>query len=155
HRHELSEQLNTIEDQFNELKIRIAGQNVKQQKHELMKQIDEWEYESIEKIRQVANEVRRELSLSVTKVVTDLDFKLNRLTEQIVKFRKDEDIAETDIQVFNEELQRLKTNLKNPLNFKIKRDSTSFINKIHLGIKGKSYVLVELTRIKRVYLEAS
>ncbi|CAF3160546.1 unnamed protein product [Rotaria sp. Silwood2] len=118
HRNELSEQLNTIEDQFNELKIRIAGQNVKQQKHELMKQIDEWEYESIEKIRQVANEVRRELSLSVTKVVTDLDFKLNRLTEQIVKFRKDEDIAETDIQVFNEELQRLKTNLKNSLNFK-------------------------------------
>ncbi|CAF4780987.1 unnamed protein product [Rotaria sp. Silwood1] len=56
HHNELSEQLGKTEDQFNEFKIQIEGQKAELQQHELMKQIDQWEHESIEKIRQVANE---------------------------------------------------------------------------------------------------
>ncbi|CAF3070572.1 unnamed protein product [Rotaria sp. Silwood2] len=151
HYSELNEQLGKTEDQFNEFKIGIEEQKADPQKHELTKQIDEWERESIEKIRQVANEVRHELSSCVIKFVTNLDLKLKHLTEQLIQNRKDNDFADPDIQFFNGELKRLKDILSSPPDFKLEYDSTSFINKIRLKTKGKPCVLAEIERIHRVF----
>ncbi|CAF3931803.1 unnamed protein product [Rotaria sp. Silwood1] len=133
HHNELSEQLGKTEDQFNEFKIQIEGQKAELQQHELMKQIDQWEHESIEKIRQVANEVRLELSSCVITFITDQDFKFKKLREQLIQCRKDEDFIDTDIQFLNEELEKLKCILNNSPTFKIEYDSTSFINKIRFN----------------------
>ncbi|CAF3647517.1 unnamed protein product [Rotaria sp. Silwood1] len=105
HRNELSQQLGTIEDQFNDLKLEMDEQKSNPQKPELMKQIDKWERESIEKVRQVADEVRRELSSYIVTFATNLDFKLKQLTQKIIQCRKDNDFADQEIQVFNEELK--------------------------------------------------
>ncbi|CAF4295600.1 unnamed protein product, partial [Rotaria sp. Silwood2] len=143
HHNEFSEQLGKTEDLFNEFKIEIEGQKAEPQQHELMEQIDKWEYESIEKIRQVANKVRWELSSYVITYVTDQDLEFKKLRERLIQCRKDEDFIETDIQFFNEELKRLKGILNNPPTFKIEYDSTSLINKIHfkkevLPLRGNS-----------------
>ncbi|CAF3749212.1 unnamed protein product, partial [Rotaria sordida] len=135
HRNELSEQLGTIEDQFNDFKIGIDEQKADRQKHELMKQINRWERKSIEKIRQVANEVRHELSSRIVIFTTDLDVKLKQLTQKIIQCRKENDFADQEIQDFNEELERLRDILNKPPDFKIKYDTTSFISKIHLNMK--------------------
>ncbi|CAF5125542.1 unnamed protein product [Rotaria sp. Silwood1] len=105
HHNELSQQLGTIEDQFNDLKLEMDEQKSNPQKPELMKQIDKWERESIEKVRQVADEVRRELSSYIVTFATNLDFKLKQLTQKIIQCRKDNDFADQEIQVFNEELK--------------------------------------------------
>ncbi|CAF2321587.1 unnamed protein product [Rotaria sp. Silwood2] len=137
HHNELSEQLGTIEDQFNEFNIEIDGQKADPQKHGLMKQIDEWELESIEKIRQTANKARRELSWCMSRFVTDMNVKLKQLNEQITQCRKQEDFSDPDIQFFNEKLERLKETLNKPPYFKVEQYSTSFISKIHLAVEGK------------------
>ncbi|CAF1635824.1 unnamed protein product [Rotaria sp. Silwood1] len=136
HYNELSEQLGKTEDQFNAFKIEIDEQKVKPQKHELIKQVDTWERESIEKIRQVSNELRHELSSCVITFVTNLDSNLKQLTERLIHCRKENDFAEPDIQFFNEELKRLKDILNNSPDLKVEYDSTSFINKIRLTKKA-------------------
>ncbi|CAF1267424.1 unnamed protein product [Rotaria sp. Silwood1] len=136
HRNELSEQLSQCEDQFNEVKIKIDEQKSEPQKNKLMKQIDRWEIESIEKIQQMANEIRFELSSCIIKFVTDLDMKLKQLTKQIIQCRKEDDFSDIEIKFFNEELKRLKDILNNPTDFKIEQESTTFINKIHLTHKA-------------------
>ncbi|CAF3721638.1 unnamed protein product [Rotaria sordida] len=135
HHKELSEQLDAIEHQFNEFKIEIDGQKVESQKHELIEQIDKWERESIEKIRQVANDARNELTSCVTTFFTDVDLKLKQLTERLINCRKEEDFIDTDVYFFDEELKQLKDTLNNPSNFKIEQQSTSFLNKICLTMR--------------------
>ncbi|CAF3561072.1 unnamed protein product [Rotaria sp. Silwood1] len=135
HHTELSDQLGKTEDQFNEFKIEMEGPKIELQKQELMKQIDEWERESIEKIHQVANEVRHKLSLRVNKFATDLNFEFKELTKSLIQCRKEEDFIETRIDFFNEKLKKLQDTFNNPSNFKIEHYSTCFINKIHLVTK--------------------
>ncbi|CAF5132832.1 unnamed protein product, partial [Rotaria sp. Silwood1] len=135
HHNELSEQLGQCEDQFNAVKIKIEQQKTEPQKNELMKQIDKWEIESIEKIRQIANEIRHELSLCIIKFASNLDLKLKQLTEQIIQCRKNDDFIDTDVQFFNEELECLKDTLSNPSDIKLEQDSTTFIKKIRLTRK--------------------
>ncbi|CAF1276616.1 unnamed protein product [Rotaria sp. Silwood1] len=135
HHNDLSEELGAIEHQFTEFKIEIDEQKAESQNHELIKQIDKWERESIEKIQQVANEVRNELASCVVTFATDLQLKLKQLTDRLIKCRKEEDFIDTDIYFFNEELKQLKDILNNPSNFNIEEDSTSFINKICLKMK--------------------
>ncbi|CAF4522554.1 unnamed protein product [Rotaria sp. Silwood2] len=139
HHNELSEELGKTEDQFNEFRIEIDKQKTEPQKYNLMKQIDEWERASIEKILKVANEVRHELSSRVITFVTDVDFKLKQLTEQLIHYRKEEDFAEPDIQFFNEKLKQLKNNLNDLSNFKFEFDSRFFINKIRLTTQEYSH----------------
>ncbi|CAF1058738.1 unnamed protein product [Rotaria sordida] len=134
HHNELSEQLVTIEDQFNELRIEIDEQKSELQKHELIK-INRWESDSIEKIRQVANEVRHELSSYGNILITDLNSKLKQLAEKLDQCRREDDFIDTDIQFFNEKLTQLRDTLNNPFNFEIEQDSTSFIEKLRLTIK--------------------
>ncbi|CAF2938481.1 unnamed protein product [Rotaria sp. Silwood2] len=150
HRNELSEQLGQCEDQFNEVKIKIEEQKTEPQKNELMKKLDKWEIESIEKIRQMANEIRHELSSCIVEFITDLSLKFQQLTEQIIQCRKANDFSDVEIKFFNEELKRLKDILDNPSDFKIEQDSTTFINKIRLTRKGKSRARFEIVKIKRV-----
>ncbi|CAF3508776.1 unnamed protein product, partial [Rotaria sp. Silwood2] len=148
HRNELSEQLGQCEDQFNEVKIKIEEQKTEPQKNELMKKLDKWEIESIEKIRQMANEIRHELSSCIVEFITDLSLKFQQLTEQIIQCRKANDFSDVEIKFFNEELKRLKDILDNPSDFTIEQDSTTFINKIRLTRKGKSRARFEIVKIK-------
>ncbi|CAF4031574.1 unnamed protein product [Rotaria sp. Silwood2] len=136
HRNELSEQLGRTEDQYNELRIEIDEKKIEPQKHELMKKIDEWERESIEKIRQVANEVRHKLLSCIITFVDNIDLKLKELSKQLIHYRKENDFADPDIQFLNEQLKRLKDILNNPPNIKIEYDSTYFIDKIRLTTKA-------------------
>ncbi|CAF3472615.1 unnamed protein product [Rotaria sp. Silwood1] len=132
HRNELNEQFDQCEDQFNEIKIKIEAQKIEPQNNELMKQIDIWEIESIEKIRQIANEIRYELSSYIIDFTLDLDLKMKQLTEELIQCRKENDFSDLEIQRFNEELKQLKDILNNSTDFIIEQDSTTFINKIRL-----------------------
>ncbi|CAF3469354.1 unnamed protein product [Rotaria sp. Silwood1] len=132
HRNEINEQFDQCEDQFNEIKIKIEAQKIEPQNNELMKQIDIWEIESIEKIRQIANEIRYELSSYIIDFTLDLDLKMKQLTEELIQCRKENDFSDLEIQRFNEELKQLKDILNNSTDFIIEQDPTTFINKIRL-----------------------
>ncbi len=65
--------------------------------------------------------------------------KLNKLTEQLRDSREKDDIMETDLQKWKEELQLIKEQLNRPLtpNIIIQQSSTPLINKIQVEFSGK------------------
>lgn len=136
HRDELKEQLDDSTHQYNEFIAEIDDLKVEPKKHNLMQKIDEWELASIEKIKDVANEVRRELSPCIIKHVNNLDIKLKQLTEQLAEYSREDDFAEPDIETLKEKLESLKENLKNPSHFTIDYKSTAFIHEIHCLATG-------------------
>ena len=69
HREELKEQLNETEDQFKQFASDLEKQNLEPHKNPLIQQIDQWEQQSIKKIRQVAEEIRNKVSSTVISYV--------------------------------------------------------------------------------------
>ncbi|CAF3209705.1 unnamed protein product [Rotaria socialis] len=132
HVDDLREQLNKTDDEFSQFKLQIEEQLVKPEAHELMKEIDNWERESIEKIQKMANDIRQELSSCLISFVDDLNAKFRHLTEQFIQCRTEGNIIDSNIQFFNEELNLLKNTLHKPPFFKIQYKSRIFIKRIRL-----------------------
>ncbi|CAM4817381.1 unnamed protein product [Rotaria magnacalcarata] len=143
HVDDLCEQLNKTDDQFNQFKLQIEEQLVKPETHELMKEIDNWERESIEKIQKMANDIRQELSSCLISFIDDLNAKFRYLTEQFIQCRTEENIINSNIQFFNEELNLLKNTLHKPPFFKILYKSRIFIKRIRLTKNSKLFLKVK------------
>lgn len=62
HRDVLNQQLDEIVFEYDHLQQTIGESNDKANQHPLIEQIDKWEKESIEKIRQAARQARSELN---------------------------------------------------------------------------------------------
>src|SRR5690349_11503225 len=87
HRQELKKQLDEIEihrDQFQQ----IFSQS---EKHPLIQQIDQWEQDSIQKIKQLAEETRQLLLKHTNKYINQIEQKLNKLTNQLKLSREKDD----------------------------------------------------------------
>ena len=138
HHKELNEQLSQTENRYNQLKNTFEEQHIKIPKQTLIKQIDDWEKESLDKVRYVANRVRRQLLSRIEDSTAGLNLELKRLTEQLNQCRKEDDFVDKDVQFFDEQFKRLKTLLDTLPDCKLAFRSTSFINEIHLNGGGKS-----------------
>ena len=123
HQEELSVQLGQTEDRCNHFQDTLQHQDVALNQHPLLKQINEWEKESIDKIKRLANDVRLRASACIKESTADLKVQFRRLTEKISQYRKDKDFADNDVQFFDEELQRLKALLDTPPNGQIEFSS--------------------------------
>lgn len=141
HHQQLSEQLSQTEDRYNQFKNAIEGRTSDSRRHPLIKQIDDWEKQSIEKIRQVADVVRSQVSSRIEPSTADLNSQLKRLTGQLSECRKEDDFSDKDVQLFNEELKQLEIRLDALPDCKLEYRSTPFISKIHLvDESGSLYV---------------
>jgi hypothetical protein len=107
------------------------------QKHVLMNAIDEWETQSIAKIRQTAQETRERLIPCVKNFIPRVETKLAILNAEV---RQNSDVCgfvDTHIDNWTKELQRLKAILNNPPDFTVQQDPTEFISKIYLKVEGQ------------------
>ncbi len=104
-----------------------------------MKQIDEWEDESIKKIRQAAGEARQILIDHTAKLHTKLEEKLEMLTNELRQSRKENDFFEPNLNQWIEELVQMKDELTKPSNIKIQNDSTPLVTKITVDTLGKIF----------------
>ncbi|CAF1558088.1 unnamed protein product, partial [Adineta steineri] len=86
HRQILNNELHHITNEYNEFKQTINEQKQNPQNHSLIKQIDYWERNSIEKIQQKAQEYREIVIKSSQKYINDTEMKFNNLNEQIKQF---------------------------------------------------------------------
>lgn len=109
HHQELSDQLARTEDRYNQFKNNIEERQPVFHRHPLIKQIDDWEKQSIEKIQQEADKVRSQVLARIDAAAADLNSQLKRLTEQLVQCRKEDDFGDKDVDFFSNELQRLET----------------------------------------------
>jgi len=134
HRQELNNQLDEIEvtrDLFRQI---LTEQTTEPQKHTLMQQINDWEHDSIKRIRQTANEAREMLLKHTTKHINEIEVKLNKLTDQLRQSRQENDFVETDLRQWKEQLSQFTSELNKPSTVTLQQDSKALVTKIYVNI---------------------
>jgi hypothetical protein len=134
HRQELNKQLDDVEATRHLFRQTLIQQATEPEKHALILQINDWERDSIIRIRQTAEEARQTLLKHTTGHVKQIEVDLNKLTNQLRQSREDNDFYETDLRYWNEELKRLSKELAKPSNINLRQDTTALINKISVGV---------------------
>ena len=83
HKQELTEQFDEIEVSRDLFRQTLTEQMTDSAKHPLIQQIDKWERDSIEKIRQTAEESRQLILKHTREYAANLEDKLNKLTDML------------------------------------------------------------------------
>jgi hypothetical protein len=139
HRQALSKQLDEVEVSRDLFWQTLSEQTVEPQKHPLIQQVDEWEAESINKIRQTAEGVRKLLRSDAARHSARIILKLNKFTEQLRESRQENDFVETDLNDWKKQLTELQEEFNKPSNVTIRHDSTTLVTKILADVPGKSH----------------
>jgi len=126
HQKVLEQQLDDIENQRNVLKQTI---NQYSEQHSAIKQIDLWEQESIEHIRQTAQQSRDK----VKQYINQIDMDLNKLTDEMKDFRAENDFNEIHLNDLKSQLERLENQLIESNNVEFRQEST-LIQKMNVNI---------------------
>ncbi|CAF1266440.1 unnamed protein product [Adineta steineri] len=137
HHKRLNEELHHIIDDYNAFKERINEQKQNPQNHAVINQIDQWEIDSIEKIKQKAKECREiVIKLSQT-FINDIEKKFNDLTEQIQQLQKENDFNEINFNYLTNQLIEITEELTNPSSISIQRESQSFMKEISIVLSKR------------------
>jgi sugar lactone lactonase YvrE len=135
HRQELNKQLEDVEVTCDLIQDTLSKQTTNSQKHPLMQKINEWEHDSIEKIRQTAEEARQLLIKHTVGRIAEIDVKLNNVTNQIRQSRQENDFFETDLRQWKENLTKIQEELHHkPSTITVREDSTPLVTKIYVDL---------------------
>ncbi|CAF0844050.1 unnamed protein product [Adineta steineri] len=132
HKRILNDELNYIINNYDQFKQTINEQKQNLQNQALVKQIDQWEINSIEKIQQKAQEYREILIKSSQTFINDIETKFNNLSEQIKQISEENEFNEINLNYLTNQLRKITEELNNPPNIPIKSHSQSFINEISI-----------------------
>ncbi|CAF2121306.1 unnamed protein product [Rotaria magnacalcarata] len=100
--------------------------------HPLIQQVNEWERDSITKIKQTAEDCRQKLIKPADDNIAEIKKKLNQFITALIKKRADLDFHEIHLNKWRLLLEELKKKLEQPRNVSILEERTSFINKISI-----------------------
>ncbi|CAF4189215.1 unnamed protein product, partial [Adineta steineri] len=128
----LTNELHSITYQYNEFKQKIDEQKQNPQSHSFIKQIDEWEIESIDKIQQKAQECRKIVIEYPQKFIDEIEKKFNDLSEQIRQIHSENDFNEINLNYLENQLIEITKEINNLSTISIKEDSQSLINEISI-----------------------
>jgi len=133
HRQNLTQQFDGITSDHEQVQQSIADYTAQSSCHPLMKEIDQWEQKSIEKIQKAAKDARKQLLNLLGTITDNVTPMLESLTKELTKARDDDTFVETDLQVWTMKLNQLKKDLNTPKTILVKEDTYSvmpFINPI-------------------------
>ena len=131
HRSLLEEEMKMIIDEHDLLKNSLDQQINKP----LIKEVDQWEKESMEKVQQRANELRQELLQSTVNSANDLSKNLQQLSDKLAESRENDSFIETDLQSWKNTLSNLKANLTSTSTASInRRDNISLVQNISINV---------------------
>ncbi|CAF4135662.1 unnamed protein product [Rotaria sordida] len=138
HRQELSKELDEIETTRNVFRQILTEQTQDPKKHSLIKQINQWEEDSIKKIKQTAHECRQLLLQHTAEHITQIEVNLAKLTDKLKTTRQENDFNEIDLNEFKSKLAQLAKELDKPPNVSIKQEDTAIINRISVVVSSTS-----------------
>jgi hypothetical protein len=137
HRRLLGEEMNVIISEHDEFQHMLNQQTTKPDSHPLIKQINEWEKESITKIQRKAKELREELLQLATGHLDELSKKLRHLSGKLQEGRESDSFVETDLRDWRKSFDDLKTNFVSPSTFSISRHGTnSLVQNVSVNVIG-------------------
>ncbi len=136
HRQRLSEEIDLIIGEHDQLKNTLIEKSNNLQSHRLIQKINDWEKESIQIIQKKAVELRHNLmQLEITRA-DELSQKLQSFAEQLNKSREQSDYIETDLQKWKKYLEDLQSNLASPSAIDINRhENIPIISKPYIDVK--------------------
>ncbi|CAF0844843.1 unnamed protein product [Adineta steineri] len=137
HQQILNQELNHIINDYDQFKQTINEQKQNLQNHSLIKQIDEWERNSIEIIRQKAQDCRKSLIESSQTFINEIEMKFNDLSKQIKQIYNKNEFNEINLEYLTNQLIEITQELNNPLNIFIQQGSQSFISDIFIILSKK------------------
>jgi hypothetical protein len=138
HRQQLSEEIDLIIIEHDQLKNKLTEKVNNLQSHQLLKKINDWEKESIEIIQKKAEELRHNLIQLETTRSDELSQKLQSFSEQLNKCRDQSDYIETDLQRWRKYLEDLHSNLASSTAIDINRHE-------NIPIVSQPYIDVKIT----------
>jgi DNA repair exonuclease SbcCD ATPase subunit len=140
HRQELSQQLDEVEVNRDLVRQTLTEQTTKSQKHSWIQTIDQWERDSIDIVRQAAEEARQLLFQHITRYdINEMEMKLNKLTNQLRQSREENDFIETDLDQWKEELKQLSNELAKQSNITLRQESKPLVTKIYVDVPSGKY----------------
>ena len=126
----LGQELDKIENDHDQFRQTLDEQKVDPKEHSLIQRIDQWEKESINKIKQTAEECREALINHTNGYLIELENKVNSIAKEIKRVREESEFNEIDLKQFKEKSEKLKEELDKPANVSVEELPSSFINKI-------------------------
>jgi hypothetical protein len=141
HRQELSKQLDTIIVGHDQLKQNLAQCTSESSLHPLMKKIDQWETESMDTIRMVADDARKQLSNVIGIHTTKITEELKHLTQELTAARSENNFIEIDLKEWMERLEQWTKELSTPSSITIQQEKSDspFIQKIIVNLKKNEF----------------
>ena len=140
HRQELEKELEKCVHQRNQLQASLIADTHDRQ-DDLLTRVDRWEAQSIERIKQVAKQVRSQLSKSLSRSKRSIGEALHPVTTEMEEGRKTDDYNENELKRWEALLKELKEQLEQAPMVELMHDederSSSHIPLIHLQIPQK------------------
>ncbi len=143
HRQELGKQMDELTLDHDRFRQNLIDQTREPRRHPLIKQIDEWEEQSINTIRRSADDARQQLRTTINDHATKLTEALTKIAQELRKAREDDDFFETDLKQWIDKLDRLRKDLAHPPNIQIRKE---VINVDSLALK-----IIETTSTKETF----
>jgi hypothetical protein len=137
HQQELGKQMDELTLDHDQFRQKLIEQKTHSQYYSHIKQkIDTWEHQSINKIRQAANDARKDLENKIEEYSTKLTEDLTKIADELKQARREEEFLETNILEWTNQLNKLKNDLAKPPAFDIQQDQNedSFISKIYIDV---------------------
>lgn len=137
HRQELSSQLDQVEQEKDLFQQILHQHRTNPPKNLLIEQVNRWEEESIEKIKETAEELRELLSNQINENICFSKIKLYELTQQLSRSREEDEIIEGDLHKWTEELKQMTQQLTTSPNIRVQQTETPLVNRLEVQISGK------------------
>ncbi|CAF0879071.1 unnamed protein product [Adineta steineri] len=139
HQQELSKQFDEIELNRDIFRQSLTDNVQQLNAHRLFQEINQWEQNSIEIIRQTAEETRELLIESLNEYFHEMEKKLNKLTDQLRHMRQENDFNEIHIHKCQTELNRLTKGLTESSKIALQQEeSNSLISRISIHVPESS-----------------
>ncbi|CAF1386202.1 unnamed protein product [Adineta steineri] len=122
HQQNLNEELGYITNEYNELKQKINEQKQNPQNFPLIKQINQWEINSIQQIQHKALEYREIIIKYSQTCINDIELKFNDLNEQIKQIHRENEFNEINLNHLKNQLMKITQELNNPSNISIQQN---------------------------------
>ncbi|CAF1497128.1 unnamed protein product, partial [Adineta steineri] len=119
-------------DEFKDKLNKLKQNRQYPQNQTLIKQINEWEKNSIEKIKEKAEDCRKIVIESSETFLINIEMIFIDLTEQIKQIQKENEYNKINLNYLKDQLIQIKQKLNSSSNISVQEDSQSFINDISI-----------------------
>jgi polyhydroxyalkanoate synthesis regulator phasin len=142
HRLSLNKQMDELTLVHDRFRQSLSKQTAEPHQHSMMKQIDEWEQQSINKIHLAAKNTRQQLQKLIGQHTTKLTEVLVKIAHDLRKARENGDFFETDVKEWTEKLNKLKKEFAELTNSIIRQEddkNNAFISPITILVPTREF----------------